>query len=84
MPLARALLEVRQRQPDLLQLQLGVRAPARRLLQAGSRLADLLVPAAKLQLYRIYPEKVVTPEGKLLARARQTPGGPQLVPVEDK
>ena len=38
----------------------------------------------KLQLYRIYPEKVVTPEGKLLARVRQTPGGPQLVPVEDK
>ena len=35
-------------------------------------------------LYRIYPEKVVTPEGKLLARVRQTPGGPQLVPVEDR
>jgi hypothetical protein len=37
-----------------------------------------------LQLYRIYPEKVVTAEGKLLARTRQTPDGPRLVPVEDK
>jgi hypothetical protein len=37
-----------------------------------------------LQLYRIYPDKVVTPEGRLLARFRPTPGGPQLVPVEGK
>jgi hypothetical protein len=40
--------------------------------------------APRLQLYRIYPEKVVTPEGKVLARVRQAPGGPQLVPVEGK
>ncbi|OWK40168.1 hypothetical protein FRUB_05087 [Fimbriiglobus ruber] len=39
----------------------------------------------RLQLYRIYPEKVVTPEGKLLARFRPTPGGMlQLIPFEDK
>jgi hypothetical protein len=36
-------------------------------------------------LYRIYPEKVVSPEGKLLARIRQkTNGAPELIPVEDK
>jgi hypothetical protein len=35
-------------------------------------------------LYRIYSEKVVTPEGKLLARIRQTPRGDQLIPAEDK
>ena len=37
-------------------------------------------------LYRIYPEKVVTPEGKLLARIKSTPKAPwgELVPVEDK
>ncbi len=37
-------------------------------------------------LYRIYPEKVVTPEGKLIARIRSTPKMPwgELVPVEDK
>jgi len=35
-------------------------------------------------LYRIYPERVVTPEGKLLARIRQTPKGRELIPVEDK
>jgi hypothetical protein len=38
----------------------------------------------KLQLYRVYQEKVITPEGKLLAQTRQTSGGPRLVPVEDK
>jgi hypothetical protein len=38
----------------------------------------------RLELYRIYPEKVVTPEGKLLAQVRRTPNGPALVPVEDK
>jgi hypothetical protein len=39
-----------------------------------------------LHLYRIYPEKVVTLEGKLLARIRQTPKiwWGQVVPVEDK
>jgi hypothetical protein len=38
-----------------------------------------------LHLYRLYPEKVVTPEGKLLARIRQTPKAPwQLIPVEEK
>jgi hypothetical protein len=37
-----------------------------------------------LHLYRIYPEKVVTPEGKLLARIRQTPRGPELIRVEDR
>jgi hypothetical protein len=39
-----------------------------------------------LHLYRIYPEKVVTPEGKLLALIQQTttsPGG-TLIPVEGK
>jgi hypothetical protein len=38
-----------------------------------------------LHLYRIYPEKVVTPEGKLLARLRQAPrAGEVIIPVEDK
>jgi hypothetical protein len=37
-----------------------------------------------LHLYRIYPEKIVTLEGKLLARVRQTPKGPDVIPVEDK
>ena len=37
-----------------------------------------------LHLYRLYPEKIVTPEGKLLARVRQTPKGGELIPVEDK
>jgi hypothetical protein len=37
-------------------------------------------------LYRIYPERVVTPAGKLLARIRSTPKAPwgELIPVEDK
>ncbi len=37
-------------------------------------------------LYRLYPEKVVTLEGKLLARFRQTPKQwwGELIPVEDK
>jgi hypothetical protein len=37
-------------------------------------------------LYRIYPEKVVTPEGKLLARINSTPKMPwgEIVPVNDK
>jgi hypothetical protein len=37
-------------------------------------------------LYRIYPEKVVTPEGKLLARIRQTTKVPwgEVIPIEDK
>jgi hypothetical protein len=37
-----------------------------------------------LHLYRTYPEKVVTLEGKVLARIRQTPGGEQAIPVDDK
>jgi hypothetical protein len=40
-----------------------------------------------LHLYRIYPDKVVTPEGKLLARIRQTPREEfrgEVIPVEDK
>jgi hypothetical protein len=38
-----------------------------------------------LHLYRIYPVKVVTPEGKLLARFRSSPTAPwQVIPVEDK
>jgi hypothetical protein len=39
-----------------------------------------------LHLYRIYPEKVVTPEGRLLARIRQTSRMPwgEVIPVEDK
>jgi hypothetical protein len=37
-----------------------------------------------LHLYRIYSEKVVTPEGKVLARIRQTPRGELLIPAEDK
>jgi len=36
------------------------------------------------QVYRIYPEKVVSLEGKLLARIRQTATGRELTPVEDK
>jgi hypothetical protein len=37
-------------------------------------------------LYRLYPEKVVTPEGKLLARIRQTPKVPwgEVIPAEDR
>jgi hypothetical protein len=35
-------------------------------------------------LYRIYPEIIVTTEGKLLARVRQTPRGRVIIPVEDK
>jgi hypothetical protein len=37
-------------------------------------------------LYRLYQEKVVTPEGKLLARIRQTPKAwwGEVIPVEDK
>jgi hypothetical protein len=37
-----------------------------------------------LHLYRIYPEKVFSPEGKLLAHVRQTPNGRQVIPVEGK
>lgn len=39
-----------------------------------------------LHLYRIYPEKVVTPEGKLLARIRPTAKMPwgEVIPVKDK
>jgi hypothetical protein len=37
-------------------------------------------------LYRIYPEKVVTPEGKVLAKLRSTPKMPwgEIILVEDK
>ena len=37
-------------------------------------------------LYRLYPEKVVTSEGKLLARIQSTPKEPwgKVIPVEDK
>ncbi len=39
----------------------------------------------RLHLYRIYPEKIVTPEGKLLARMRLTPkDGEEVIPVEEK
>ena len=41
-------------------------------------------PHDPLHLYRIYPEKVVSPEGKLLARVRQTPTGRQIIPEKDK
>jgi hypothetical protein len=37
-----------------------------------------------LHLYRAYPEKVVSLEGKLLARIRQTATGQELIPVEDR
>jgi hypothetical protein len=39
-----------------------------------------------LHLYRLFPEKVVTMEGKLLARIRQTPKAwwGELVPVDEK
>jgi hypothetical protein len=39
-----------------------------------------------LHLYRIYPEKVMTPEGKLLARIRQTSKMPwgEVIPVDEK
>jgi hypothetical protein len=39
-----------------------------------------------MHLYRIYPEKVVTPEGKLLARIRSTPRMPwgEVIPVDEK
>jgi hypothetical protein len=35
-------------------------------------------------LYRIYPEKVVTPEGRLLARIRQTSREEEVIPVDKK
>jgi hypothetical protein len=38
----------------------------------------------RLHLYRIYPEKIVTPEGKLLARMRLTPRGEEVIPVGEK
>ncbi len=38
----------------------------------------------RLQLYRWYAEKVVTSEGKVIARVRSTPRGPQMTPIEDK
>jgi hypothetical protein len=42
-------------------------------------------PHDPLHLYRIYSEKVVTPEGKVLARIRQTPrGGDEVIPVDEK
>jgi len=38
-----------------------------------------------LHLYRIYPVKVVTPDGKLLARFRSSSTNPwEVIPVEDK
>jgi hypothetical protein len=33
----------------------------------------------RLHLYNIYPEKIVTPEGKLLARMRMTPNGEEVI-----
>jgi uncharacterized protein (TIGR03067 family) len=38
----------------------------------------------RLHLYRIYPEKIVTPEGKLLARMRWTPKEGEVVIPEEK
>jgi len=38
----------------------------------------------RLHLYRIYPEKIVTPEGKLLARMRLTARGEEVIPVGKK
>jgi hypothetical protein len=39
----------------------------------------------RLHLYRIYPEKIVTPAGKLLARMRLTATeGEVVIPVEEK
>ncbi|MDB5306175.1 MAG: hypothetical protein JWO38_377, partial [Gemmataceae bacterium] len=35
-------------------------------------------------LYRIYADKVVTTDGKLLARIRQAPNGADLITVEGK
>jgi hypothetical protein len=46
--------------------------------------AEKPVPYDPQHTYRIYPEKVVTTEGKLLARIRQTPTGRELIPVDDK
>jgi hypothetical protein len=37
-----------------------------------------------LHLYRIYPEKIVTLEGKVVARLRPGPNGPVATPVDDK
>jgi hypothetical protein len=38
----------------------------------------------RLHLYRIYPEKIVTPEGKLLARMRLTARGEETIPAGEK
>jgi hypothetical protein len=37
-----------------------------------------------LHLYRIYHEKIVTLEGKVLAHIRQTPKGNEVIPVDEK
>ncbi len=37
-----------------------------------------------LHIYRTYPDKVVTPEGKLIARIRLTSRGEEVFPVKDK
>ena len=38
-----------------------------------------------LHLYRLYHEKIVTLEGKVLARIRQTPNGNvEVIPADDK
>jgi len=38
----------------------------------------------QLHLYSSYPEKIVTPEGKLLARMRLTPRGEVVIPADEK
>jgi hypothetical protein len=37
-----------------------------------------------LHLYRCYPDRVVTPEGKLLARTRLTSRGEETIPLDEK
>ncbi len=38
----------------------------------------------RLHLYSLYPEKIVTREGKLLARMRLSPRGEEVIPVDEK
>jgi hypothetical protein len=46
--------------------------------------SDNLFSHDSLHLYRIYPERIVTLEGKTVARLRPGPKGPVAIPVEGK
>jgi hypothetical protein len=37
-----------------------------------------------LHRYRAYPDKIVSLEGKVIARLKQTPNGHEVIKVDDK